>query len=51
MKYTLEEKGEAVRTVMDMATHNGIRKSEMMDVIRFMWNLIFEYASGPEVEE
>ena len=35
----------------DMETHNGIRKSEMMDVIRFMWNLIFDCASGPGVEE
>lgn len=31
-----EVKVEAIRTVCDMATHNGITKAAMLDVIRWL---------------
>ena len=35
-RYTEEEKHEAIRAVCNMATHNGISKAAMLDVIRFL---------------
>ncbi len=35
-RYTEEEKHEAIRAVCEMATHNGISKAAMLDVIRFL---------------
>ena len=35
-RYTEEEKHEAICVVCDMATHNGISKAAMLDVIRFL---------------
>ena len=45
-KYTDEEKGEAIKMIADMPTHNSITKAKMLDVIKYLWNLCFE-----EVEE
>ena len=33
--FTDEEKGEAIRHVLDLATHNGIKKAEILNVSIF----------------
>lgn len=40
--YTDEHKGAAIHNVMNWVTHNSITKADMLDVIRYMWNLCFE---------
>ena len=47
-KYTVEEKGAAIRTVIDMETHNGVTKDQMLKVMGWMWNQIFELLEGEE---
>ena len=37
-----EEKGMAIHIVMNMETHNSVRKSSMLKVIRWLWNRAFE---------
>lgn len=39
--YSIEEKGAAIQMVCDMPTHNGITKDRMLDVIRWLLNLLF----------
>jgi len=40
--YTIEEKGLAIRKVIDMETHNSISKSKMLVAMNWMWEQIFE---------
>ena len=40
-KYTDEEKGEAIRDVLLMPTHNGITKGQMLKVIHYLLWLAF----------
>ena len=37
-----EEKGMAIHIVMNMETHNAVRKSSMLKVIRWLWDRAFE---------
>lgn len=39
------EKGRAIQVVMDAATHNSITKNDMLQVIRWLWNMVFEEPS------
>lgn len=39
---SMEEKGLAIRTVLDMETHNSVTKAQMLKVIDWMWNQIYE---------
>lgn len=39
------EKGAAIKVVMDAATHNSITKADMLLVIRWLWNMVFEEAA------
>ena len=41
-KYSIEEKGTAIRTVIDMETHNSITKCQMLVAMNWMWEQIFE---------
>ena len=41
-RYTVQEKGEAIWTVLNMATHNGVKKDWMLNVIRWLWDNQFE---------
>ena len=41
-KYSIEEKGTAIRTVIDMETHNSITKIQMLKAMNWMWEQIFE---------
>lgn len=36
------EKGRAVQIVTDAATHNSITKDDMLRVIRWLWDFVFE---------
>jgi hypothetical protein len=38
------EAGEAVRMVLDLETHNGITKDQILNVCRWLWNMCFEEA-------
>lgn len=42
---TTEEKGEAIKRVLDMETHNSITKDSMLKVIKWLWDLAFEEES------
>ena len=39
--YTDIERGEAIRKVIDMETHNGITKTDMLYVISYLWEMCF----------
>lgn len=41
-KPTMEEKGLAIRKVIDMETHNSVTKDQMLKAMNWMWNQIFE---------
>lgn len=43
--FTECEKGWAIQIVMDAATHNCITKDDMLQVIRWLWDMVFEEAS------
>ncbi len=36
------ERGEAIKVVMEMETHNSVTKAAMLEVIRYLWNMIFQ---------
>ena len=40
--FTDEEKGEAIRHVLDLETHNGIKKADILKACEYLWNKIFE---------
>lgn len=40
--YDIQEKGEAIYEVSKMATHNGITKNEMLNVIKFLLSLAYD---------
>lgn len=42
IKYTDEEKGESILTVLKMETHNSVTKAAMLNVIRYLLNLAFD---------
>ena len=39
--FTDEEKGEAIRHVLDLATHNG-KKADILKACEYLWNKVFE---------
>ena len=41
--FTMSAKANAIWTVMGMTTHNGITKDKMLDVMRWMFNELFEF--------
>ena len=45
---SLEAKGFAIRKVLDMETHNSIKKLSMLNVIDWMWNQMFEIEQEDE---
>ena len=40
--FTDEEKDEAIREVLDLATHNGIKKDDILNACEYLWNKVFE---------
>lgn len=45
-EFTDIEKGEAIREVLDMTTHNGITKDTMLKVIKYLFDMVFEEVSA-----
>lgn len=41
-KYSENEKIIAVYVIMNMETHNSITKADMLNAVRWMWNLHYE---------
>ena len=39
---SIEMKGLAIRKIIDMETHNSVTKDQMIKVMDWMWNQIFE---------
>ena len=42
-KTPMEEKGLAIRKVIDMESHNSVTKDQMLKAMDWMWNQIFEW--------
>ena len=42
-RYTLEEKGLAIKMILDMPTHNGVTKAMFMKALKWFWNEHFEW--------
>lgn len=40
--YTDEEKALAIHIVLEMPTHNGITKDQILNVTKWLWNLEWE---------
>ena len=38
----IEEKGLAIRKVIDMETHNSVTKGQMLKALNWMWEQMFE---------
>ena len=45
--YTTEEKALAIHDVMEMPTHNGFTKAEMLKVIKWLWHEKFRLDDKP----
>ena len=43
---TVEEKGLAIRMVLDMETHNSVTKASLLKVLDWLWNQHFEVVEG-----
>lgn len=41
-KYTEDEKLEAIKEVLELVTHNGITKAEIISAFRWFWNWCIE---------
>lgn len=44
--FSPEEKGAAIRHVLDLATHNGITKKQLVEWCDWLWNIVFELRAG-----
>ena len=47
-EYTAEEKGVAIRIILDMATHNGVSKVVLLKALNWLWNEHFEIIGGED---
>ena len=47
-EFTDEEKAEAIYLVMNMATHMSIKKDNMIEVIKWLWNQKYEWVEDEE---
>lgn len=45
---SVEEKAAAIKAVCEMPTHNGITKDEMLEVIRWLMDILFIVDVGEE---
>lgn len=50
-EYTVIEKGEAIYHVMNMPTHNGIKKDVMLSVIKWLFNQCFSLEERNEAPD
>ena len=42
-KFTVEQKGLAIKMVLDMETHNSVTKAMFVKALRWLWNEHFEW--------
>ena len=42
---TDNERGTAIKVVLDMETHNSVTKKAAFDVIRYLWDMVFTEVS------
>lgn len=42
-RYTDKQKATAIYYVMNMATHNSLNKSKMLELIKWLWHYVFEW--------
>jgi hypothetical protein len=42
-KYTVEQKGLAIKIILDMETHNSVTKAMLMKALKWLWNEHFEW--------
>ena len=47
-EYTVEEKVLAIRTVLDMETHNGVTKAVLLKALDWLWNEHYELIGGEQ---
>lgn len=40
--YSALEKGAAIRSVLDLATHNGITKKQLVEWCDWLWHMVFK---------
>lgn len=45
-KYSLEEKAFAIRLVMNMPTHMGVKKDTLIGMIKWLWNFNLEVSES-----
>ena len=45
-KYSLEEKALAIREVMNMPTHMGVKKDTLIEMIKWLWNFNLEVSES-----
>ena len=45
-EYTVEEKGTAIRVILDMETHNGVTKPVLLKAMNWLWNEHYELIDG-----
>lgn len=50
-KYTEDEKLEAIKNVLEMPTHNGITKAEIISAFRWFWNWCIEETNKEAAQE
>lgn len=41
-EYTIFQKAQAIRMVLNMPTHNGFTKDKILEVTEWLWNQVFE---------
>ena len=47
-EFSVMEKGEAIDMVLKMPTHSSFKKDTMLKVIRWLWNMVFEWEDNTE---
>lgn len=40
-KYTYQQKEKAIYIVINMETHNGVTKDDLLKALKYMWNEIY----------
>lgn len=47
----IEDKGLAIRMVIDMETHNSVTKYQMLTALNWMWEQMFQYIGDKQNEK
>lgn len=41
-EFNFQQKGQAIQVIFEMATHNSIRKDDILKVVKWMWQQMYE---------